>query len=358
MSPDGATTRPALNFASDNAGPVHPAILDALLAANAGHAMPYGGDPWTERAVAGIREVFEAPEAEVLLVPTGIAANAVALASLVSPWGRVFCAEAAHIEMDEAGALPLASGGAETAPIPAPHGRLSVAALAARIETEPRERRGALSLTQVTEAGTLYRLGEIAALSDLAQHHGMPVHMDGARWANAVAALGCSPAEMTWRAGIGALSLGGTKNGLMAAEAVVFFDPSHAASAAIRRQRMGLTLSKHRFLAAQIAAAMQGDLWHGMAASANAAGARLAKGLQQIPEVTLLHPVEANMLFFKASRSFHRRLQGAGVQYYLQHTPEGVLGDGPEDESLPARMVCDWSADEDRVDALLSLMRG
>ncbi|NBC94907.1 MAG: low specificity L-threonine aldolase, partial [Deinococcus-Thermus bacterium] len=179
-----------LNFASDNAGPVHPRIMEAIAAANAGHALPYGADPWTERAIAAIRATFDAPEAEVLPVPTGIAANALVLATWLKPWQRVFCSGIAHIEVDEAGAVGLASGGAETALVPSPDGRMDPAALDARIRAEPPERRGAVSITQVTEAGRVHSLDHLTALGEVARRHGLPVHLDGARWSNAVAVLG------------------------------------------------------------------------------------------------------------------------------------------------------------------------
>lgn len=349
-----------LCFASDNAGPVHPAILDALAEANAGRAMPYGADARTARAVAAVRALFEAPRAEVLLVPTGIAANALALAVLVQPWHRVFCSGVAHIEVDEAGALGLASGGAETALVPARHGRMAADALAARIAAEPAERRGAVSVTQATEAGTVHDLDALAALAEVARAHGLPLHLDGARWSNAVAALGCSPAEMLRAAGAQAVSLGASKAGAMGVEAVVLVDPPAglAEQARIRSQRMGLTLSKHRYLAAQLVAWLEGGLWREMAEAANAAAARLAAGLAAHPQVALDHPVEANIVFARFPRWLHRRLHAAGATYYLSDMPEPDLDTGPDDAELGARFVCDWATDPARVDALLAAVAG
>lgn len=354
---DGDGT-PVLNFASDNAGPVHPRVMAALTEANSGHAMPYGADGWTERAVDAVRAVFEAPRAEVLLVPTGIAANALALATLVPPWGRVFCTDIAHIERDETGALGAASGGAEPALVPSAHGRMTPEALAARIAEEPAARRGAVSVTQVTEAGTLYRPEEVAALAEVARARGLPVHMDGARWSNAAAALGRSPAEMTWRAGVDVLSLGGTKAGLMGAEAVVFFAPERAAQARLRRARMGLCLSKQRYLGAQIAAWLEDGLWREVAQRANAAAARLAEGLAGRAGVTLDHPADANMVFARFPRSLHRRLHEAGAVYYPADLPEPDLLYGDAATPLGARLVCDWTADAARIDALLAAIDG
>jgi threonine aldolase len=350
-----ATAR-ALDFTSDNAGPVHPAVMDALVAANAGHAASYGADALTARALAAIRARFEAPEAEVLLVPTGIAANALLLGALARPWQRVFCSEIAHVERDEAGAVTHASGGAQTALVPQADGRMDPAALAARIAAEPAEARGPVTLTQATEAGTLYRPEGVAEIAEVARGHGCALHMDGARLANAVAALGCTPAEVTWRAGVDALSLGGTKNGLMGVEAAVLFRPALAPALPLQRTRMGAGLSKHRFLAAQMLAALADGLWLDMAARANAAAARLAAGLAGRAGVTLAHPAEANIVFARLRRADHRRLRAAGARYMLWDMPEPALDDGPDDEALLARFVCDWTADAARVDALLDLM--
>lgn len=346
-----------MNFASDNAGPVHPRVIEALIDANLGHAMPYGADPLTARARDLIRTAFEAPAAEVLLVPTGTGANGLALGAMVPRWGRVFCAQMAHIQVDEMGALPFHSGGADCALVPAQHGRITPEALEARIRAETPERRAAVSITQATEDGTLYAPDQIAALAAVARAHGMGLHMDGARLANAVAALGVRPAQVTWRAGVDVLSLGGTKNGLMGVEAVVIFDPARAAPdvMALLRQRAGMTFSKHRFLAAQMVAAFTQDLWLDMGRAANSAAARLAAGLMTLPQVALVHPVEANILFARLPRGMHRYLQDAGVAYYMMdHAP---LHEGPADQPLTCRLVCDWSCDADRVDCLLDLCR-
>ncbi|MEM9250343.1 MAG: beta-eliminating lyase-related protein [Pseudomonadota bacterium] len=362
---DAAAT-PHLNFASDNAGPVHPRIMEALAAANTGHALPYGADPWTASAIEAIRRVFEAPQAEVILVPSGIGANALALSCCVQPESRVFCSQIAHIEVDEQGAVTLASGGAQLELIAHDHGRMKARHLTERLRTMPPAARGALSLTQVTEAGTIYPLDDILALTRIARDHGLPVHMDGARWSNAVVALGCHPGDMTWRAGVDVLSLGGTKAGLMGAEAVVFFDPDLARTAKAQQLRMGLNLSKQRFLGAQLAAWLEGGpqtgLWHALAAEANAAAATLAAGLSTLRGVDLVHPVEANMVFARLPRSMHHDLRRAGAAYMLTDQsaepqsaePQSV---GSDSEPIGCRLVCDWSTTTDRIDALLSHLR-
>ena len=335
-----------MHFVSDNAGPAHPRIMAALAAANEGHAMPYGACPWTARARDALREAFEAPQAHVHFVATGTVANALNLASLVEPWRRVFCSAMAHIEHDEWGALPFYAG-AETALVPETDGRMSAAALEARILEEEEGRRGAVSVTQVTERGTVYPLDRLAALTEVAARHGLPVHMDGARFANAVAALGTTPAAMT--EGVSAVSVGGTKGGCMGVEACLALDPDRGATLAPRRQRAGHTFSKHRYLAAQMAAFVEDGLWIDLATEANRKAARLAQGLAAHPDVTILHPVEANMIFARWPMGLHDKLRAAGAEYYL-------YPDRPDDPRPMARLVCDWSVDDDAIARFLDLL--
>jgi threonine aldolase len=339
-----------LHFASDNAGPVHPRVMSALLSANDDHAMPYGACPWTARAVALLRETLGAPGAEVALVPTGTAANALALAALVDPWQRVFCSDIAHIHRDEVGATPFYAGGAELALVPQTDGRMAPADLAAGIAALDPERRGAVSLTQVTEAGTVYPLAALADLCATAAAAGLPVHMDGARFANAVAATGCTAAAMA--RGLTALSFGGTKNGLMGVEAVVVFEPDRAHGLAPRRQRGGHLFSKHRYLAAQMVGYLEDGLWLETAAAANARAQRLAAGLARHPDVTIAHPVEANMIFARWPAALHARLRAKGAVYYMMDSAEGA----PADRPLLARLVCDWSIPEEEIDRFLGVL--
>ena len=335
-------------YASDNAGPVHPKVMAALERANAGHAMPYGACDWTAAAVALLREVFEAPEAGVHLVPTGTSANALALSSLTEPWRRTFCSDIAHVHEDEMGACSFYSGGAELGLVPQTDGRMAPADLAARIDGEDADRHGPVTVTQVTERGTVYPLETLAALAGVAQARGLPVHMDGARFANAVAALGCTAAEMT--RGIAAVSFGGTKNGCMGVEAVVRLDPEAGASLPHRRQRGGHTFSKHRYLAAQLVGYLEDGTWLETAAQANAKAARLAAALAAHPDVEVLHPVEANMIFARWPRALHDRLQGAGAVYYTYPA-------GPDDARPMARLVCDWSVDDGETDNFLNILQ-
>jgi len=342
-------------FASDNAAPVHPSVIEALAKVNHGHARGYGADEITRIATDRIREVFEAPEAAVHLVATGTAANALALATMAAPWSAVFCARNAHVHEDECGAPEFYTGGAKLVPVDGPGGRIDAGALrAAMLAEETRGvhgvQRGPVTITQASEWGTVYPLDEIAAIAAVAHDFGQKLHMDGARFANALVRLGCTPAEMTWKAGVDALSFGGTKNGLMGVEAVVLFDPAKSWELELRRKRAGHLFSKHRYLAAQMAAYLAEDLWLDLAAQANRAADRLAAGLRQKPGVGLVQPVEANMVFARFARSRHRDLLSAGAQYYLW---DGTLEGGPEDALLIARLVCDWSTRDDGIDAFL-----
>lgn len=275
-------------FTSDNAAPAHPAVMAALAAANTGAELSYGAEPAMARLTATIRDLFEAPLAEVRLVGTGTAANALALACLCPPWATVFAHRTAHVAVDECAAPEFFTGGAKITLIDGPDGRILPEGLAAALAATGAAgvhgvQRGALSLTNVTECGTIYNPDAIARLAGLAHDAGIPVHLDGARFANALVALGCTPADASWRAGIDILSLGGTKNGLFGVEAVVLFDPAKAWELELRRKRGGHLLSKHRFLSAQMEAFFAGGLWLDLAATANARAARLAAGLTALP---------------------------------------------------------------------------
>jgi threonine aldolase len=215
--------------------------------------------------------------------------------------------------------------------------------------------RGPVSLTQATERGTIYSLKEIQEISATAEEFGLPVHMDGARFANAVQSLGCSAAEMTWKSGVDAVTFGGTKNGLMAVEAVIFFNPKHAWEFELRRKRGAHLFSKHRFLAAQMQSYLAGDLWLDMAKKSNDASARLIQGLKQIPEVQIDFEPQANIIFAQWARAAHQRLHAAGAQYYVM---AGDHTTGPSNELLPARLVTDWSTTPENVDKFLDILRG
>ena len=349
-----------MNFASDNTGPVHPNVMAALIAANTGYALPYGGDDLTAQTIQNIRDLFEAPDAAVFLVSLGTAANSLILATLSQPWETVFCHTVAHIHEDECNAPEFYSGGTKLTLVPGPEAKMTAENLRRSILAEETRgvhgpQRGPVSLTQATERGTIYSLKEIQEISATAEEFGLPVHMDGARFANAVQSLGCSAAEMTWKSGVDAVTFGGTKNGLMAVEAVIFFNPKYAWEFELRRKRGAHLFSKHRFLAAQMQSYLAGDLWLDMAKKSNDASARLIQGLKQIPEVQIDFEPQANIIFAQWPRAAHQRLHAAGAQYYVM---AGDHTTGPSDELLPARLVADWSTTPENVDKFLDILRG
>ena len=346
-------------FASDNGGPVHPAIMSALQTANAGHAGGYGNDPLTHVAQDAVRAAFEAPDAMVHFVATGTAANSLALACLCPPWGTVFCSPVAHVHEDECNAPEFFAGGNKLTLV-AGTDRMTPDALRAAIAGEETRgvhgpARGPVTITQVTEKGHVYSLDELRALVGVAKEFGLKVHLDGARFANALVALGCSAAEMTWKLGVDAVSFGGTKNGCMGVEAVVFFDPSVRQEFEYRRKRGAHLFSKHRYLAAQMAGYLEGGLWLDLARAANDRMARLAAGLRGAPGVEFVTDPQANMAFLRMPRGTHRRLMGAGAVYYLY---DGTLERGPEEAAITCRLVCDWSVTEAAVDRFAELARG
>ncbi|MDR0807594.1 MAG: low specificity L-threonine aldolase [Gemmobacter sp.] len=336
-------------FTSDNAAPVPREVLAALAEANTGYTRGYGTDDLTARVQDRLREILAAPEAVVYLVGTGTAANALALAGFCPPWGAVFCHELAHIAVDECGAPEFFTHGAKLVALPGAHGRLTPDTLRAAISSTGGNvhnvQRGMVSLTNVTEAGTLYSAVETAALAAVARAADLPVHLDGARFANAAAATGALPADLTWRAGVDALSFGGTKNGLMGVEAVVFFDPAKAWEFELRRKRGGHLFSKGRYLAAQMLAMLEGGRWLTWAGHANAMAARLAEGLAALG-IGFLHPVEANILFPLWAPGTAARLRAGGAAFYDMPAPLGH-------ES--ARLVTSWATSEADVDAFLAL---
>ncbi len=341
-------------FASDNGGPVHPQIMARLAQANEGHAMPYGKDAIMDEVRDAIRTAFEAPDAAVYLVSTGTAANALALACYTQPWQTIFCSTTSHINEDECNAPEFYAGAAKLTVIDT-EDKMTPAALRRAIEKHPDgnvhgAQRGPVSITQVTERGAVHTLDEIRALAAVAKEYGLPVHLDGARFANAMVTLACTPAQMTWKAGIDVVSFGGTKNGCMAVEAVVFFDPKKAWEFELRRKRGAHLFSKHRYLSAQMAGYMQDDLYKTMAQQANANAAHLAAGLRKAG-ATFLHQPDANMIFASWPRRIHQALHDAGARYYIW---DGSLeGDDPE-EYIAARLVCDWSIGKTAIDQFLS----
>ncbi|WP_448190497.1 threonine aldolase family protein [Azospirillum sp. sgz301742] len=306
------------DFRSDNVAGAAPEVVDALALAARGTASSYGADEWTERLTAQLAALFET-EVAVFPVATGTAANSLALAAMTPSYGAVYCHEEAHIAVDECGAPELFTGGAKLVGLPGEAGKLAPETLeralaGAGIGVVHRVQPAALSLSQATEAGTIYRAEEVAALADVAHRAGLAVHMDGARFANAVARLGCSPAELTWRAGVDALSLGGTKGGCLAAEAVVVFNPALAEDLGFLRKRGGHLLSKMRFVSAQLEAWLAGGLWLRLARHANAMADRLSAGLAALPGAEIAFPVEANEVFVRLPDTAVAALEAAGFR--------------------------------------------
>ena len=338
-----------VNFCSDNASGAAPEILRALEAANHGWAMPYGEDDWTRRLQARVQEIFET-EAAVLPVATGTAANVLCLSVMTPPYGAIYCHRDSHINVDECGAPEFYTGGAKLIALSGDHGKMTPEVLEAAIvdagvvhAVQP----AAVSLTNASEAGTVYTPAETRAISELAKAHGLGLHLDGARFANAIVSLGCSPAEATWKAGVDALSLGATKNGVFAGELVVLFDPGQAETLGYRRKRGGHLFSKMRFLSAQLEAYLADDLWLRNARHANAMAATLAEGLAELPGAELSHPVEANEIFVVLPEPVIQGLFDRGFQFYRW---------GPE-SNCEARLVTAFNTDPAHVEAFLSAAR-
>ncbi|MEM6481190.1 MAG: beta-eliminating lyase-related protein [Pseudomonadota bacterium] len=345
-----------MRLSSDNTGPATPEVMDAVLRANAGHIPPYGEDELTHEAIEAVRRVFEAPDASVHLVATGTAANSLALGVLAKPWQSIFCAPLAHIYIDECHAPEFYTGGARLV-LAGDGDKVTPAALEAAIAALPpgdvhASQRGPLALTQVTERGQLYTLSELHALCDIARAHGLPVHLDGARFSNAVAALNCTPAQMSHELGIDAVSFGASKNGCLGVEAVVFFEPDTAWELELRRKRAGHLFSKHRYLSAQMLAYCTDDLWLKTAKRANAKAARLIEGMRAVPDCHFTAEPQANMLFLTLPRATHQRLHSAGAAYGLF---EGPLETGEPDAPLLCRLVCDWSISDADIDRFVEI---
>ena len=349
-----------MKFASDNNGPVHPKIMEALVRANDGAVPSYGTDALTAAAVEKVREVFEAPNAAVFLVPTGTAANALLLGCLARPWDTIFSAQFAHIHVDECNAPEAFTDGAKITPLGADIAKFNADELQTAISGfDPsnlkQSARGPVSLTQVTERGTLYSLEELSAISKVCRNEGLSLHLDGARFANAAAALGCSAAEMSWKVGVDAVSFGATKNGAMAVEAAVIFDPDKALEFRRRQQRGALVFSKARYLAAQMQAYLTDGLWLELAAKANASAVSLEAGLSDIDDAEFAFPSGANMIYVWMPRFRHQALVDAGAYYYIE---QGLLqGDDPN-ELLLGRLVCDWSVDADSIARFVEVAKG
>ncbi|HEY0940558.1 MAG TPA: beta-eliminating lyase-related protein [Steroidobacter sp.] len=330
-----------MNFCSDNAAPVCPEIMEAMLAANTGSALAYGEDAWTQRLDAVFSAYFDAP-VRAFAVVTGTAANALALASVTPSYGAVFTHEQAHVLRDECGAPELFTGGAQLRGLSGTDGKLTAVVLEAALKANPPSvhstKPAAISISQATEAGTCYRPHEVAQLSAFAHQNGMHMHVDGARLANAIAFLDCHPAEITWRAGVDVLSFGATKNGALAAEAVVFFDQGLAEDFELRCKRAGHLISKSRYVSSQLLAYMESGVWLRSARRANALAISIAAHAQP----WLMYPVEANQIFLALGTERRQRLHDLGFEFY----------DWGAADSGEARFVVSWNQSQSDIDAL------
>ncbi len=348
-----------MDFTSDNVVGASPVVMAAIVAANTGPQPSYGADPFTLEAEARLREVFET-ELAVFLVATGTAANALVLGALCPPWGAVFCHERAHVMEDECGAPEMFTAGAKLVGVSGETGKIDRQSLAAALAgfspgDVRRVQPAALSLSQATECGTLYEPAEIAALAAIAHEAGAAVHMDGARFANALVTLGCTPAEMSWKAGVDVLSFGATKNGALACEAVLVFDVSRAKTLSFQRKRSGHSLSKARFLGAQMAAYLADGHWLANARAANAHAARLAEGLAAAG-VRTPWPRQANEVFAFLPARTDAALQATGFRYYDWN--ERDYGSARRDGEVLVRLVTSFATASEDVEKFIAAAAG
>jgi threonine aldolase len=347
-------TKVSVNFTSDNTAPVAAPILKEIQAANAGNAPSYGKDAYTEQLTQMVAEVFGC-DVSVYPVASGTAANALALAQVSPSYGAVYCHEFAHIAKDECGAPEFFTGGAQLIHLPSTDGKIKPNAVVDAIHYATdmglhHVMPACVSLTQATEWGTVYDPSEIEALSKTAKAAGLAMHMDGARFANAVAHLGCSPADLTSKVGIDILSFGATKNGAMCAEAVIIFNRSFDKQFERRRKQGGHLWSKHRFLSAQWIAYLRDDLWLDNARQANGMASRLAEGFRGMPGTEILYPVQANEVFVSLPEPVVLRLENDGFEFYRWPACRPSQG-------VAVRLVTSYVSTAEEVDGFLHAAR-
>ncbi len=330
-----------MRFFSDNTATACPEVLEALMRVNRGRVKAYGDDEWTRSLDRVLGEYF-GRDVRAFAVVTGTAANSLSIATLSPPYGAIYAHEDAHIVRDECGAPEFFSGGARLVLVPGPNGKIEPESLQSALDGHTSSvhsvQPAAVSLTQATEVGTTYRPEQIAELTEIARRHKLKVHMDGARFANAVTFLGCSPADITWRAGVDVLSFGATKNGALAAEAVVFFDLSLVQDFELRRKRAGHLISKSRYVSAQLIAYLESGAWQRNATRANT----LARKIGLAAGSSLMYPVEANEVFLRLGNARKQKLRAAGFEFY----------DWGNERSGEIRLVVSWDQPEDEVGAL------
>lgn len=337
-----------VDYRSDNTGRAASEILEALVRANSGTALGYGDDEWTAQLQDRFSELFET-RVRVFPVATGTAANALSLAAIAPSWGLVYCSEAAHINTSEANATGFFGGGLKLVPVAGSYGRIASDALRETLAAiQPgqlhRGQPAAVSLTQASDLGAVYPLAEIRKIAEIAKTRGLRLHMDGARFANALARLGCTPAEMSWRSGVDILSFGATKNGGALCDAIVVFDPDLADGLAVQLRRAGQVWSKMRFASAQLMAYVADGLWLRLAQASNAAASRIAAGIADAAGLRLIAPVEANELFLEIPSAVMDALEEDGFQFYRR-------------SPTLARFVCRFDVTDSEADALVAALK-
>lgn len=345
-------------FGSDNSSPAHPNVLNALINANNGYTSGYGNEEAMFNITKKIRTLFEAPNASVYLVATGTAANSLALATITKPWETIFCHKHSHIEEDECGAPEFYTNGAKLTLIDGPHAKMCPKKLSEAIKYYHQKevhniQNGSLSITNVTEFGTIYSLDEMQKLTEIAKINGLKTHLDGARFANALIALDCTPAELTWKSGIDVVSFGGTKNGCMGVEAVIFFNQELAWEFELRRKRGGHLFSKHRFLSAQMEGYLDGDLWIDLAKKANNSCQKLLKKLQGVTGIEIIHPPQGNLIFATITKNMHDKLIAKGAKYNFWE-PQ-IISYKTSSSDIKIRLACSWSTSDLEIDQLIKL---
>ena len=336
-------------FHSDNTAGASPAIAQAMLEASTDLQLPYGNDQYSHTVEQQLCDIFET-QVSVFLVPTGTAANCLSLACMTPPWGAVLCHPESHINNDECGAPEFFSSGAKLISVPGENSKLDAQALAQQAQIKRGDvhsvQASCVSISQATESGSVYSLAEIKAISAVCEEHDLALHMDGARFANALVSLGCTAAEMTWQAGVKALSLGATKNGALGVDAIVLFDQSLAQELAFRRKRSGHLLSKMRLFSAQMLAYLSDDLWLKNAHHANAMASRLERGLADIVGVNMVGKTQSNILFCRLPDDYIQGLLDLGFGFYHDRWGKGII-----------RLVTSFAHQPEQVDCFIEATR-
>jgi threonine aldolase len=347
-----------MNFASDNTVGASAPVLQAIIQANSGSMAAYGNDEISKRVKARFNAIFER-EVSVFFATTGTAANALALSSAVPPYGLCVCHKEAHVIDDECGAPEFFMHGAKLVGLPGVGAKLGADDVASYLGSLPKALKQmppkALSISQVTECGTVYGLDEIAALGGVCRAHGLSFHMDGARFVNALVSLGCTPAEMTWKSGVDILSFGATKNGGLMAEAIVVFRPDLAEALDYRSKRAGQIVSKGRLISAQFEGYFADDHWYANARHANRMAKLLSDGLLQLPGVRLAWPTQANEVFPIIPQNLDRALKAAGILYHAWTDASLPAGERVGDDEALIRLVTSFATKEEDVRRLLDI---